>query len=127
MGTFGAGLNQSAFGGSSAASLGGKSVFGGALGSSSFGGLGGSKLGLSSFATPGHTGITGLSQKSSKTFGAQQNDSESEDEGASDDEETANEGNDDQETSHKNRLPEGRCIPLKLKTRVDMYTSIRNR
>ncbi|KAF2714235.1 hypothetical protein K504DRAFT_450807 [Pleomassaria siparia CBS 279.74] len=93
---------NSAFGGTSAAPIGGKSVFGGGLGNSSFGGFGGSKIGLPSFATPGQTSITGLSQKPAQTFGTQQKDADTDDEAeAGEDDEPSNDGTEDQERSSK--------------------------
>ncbi|KAF2188573.1 hypothetical protein K469DRAFT_703167 [Zopfia rhizophila CBS 207.26] len=89
--------NKSAFGGSSPTpTLGGKkSAFGrgfgsGFGGSSGFGSLAGVKTGLSSFATPGASGITGLSDKPPKSFGAPTED-ESDDEDSDDENEPTTE------------------------------------
>lgn len=98
-GALGSSSGQSAFGGASIAPVGGKSVFGGTLGSSTFGALGGAKLGLPSFATPGQTAITGLSQKPPQSFGTQQKDAESDDEtGSGGEEESTTDGNEEQES-----------------------------
>jgi Ran-binding protein 3 len=67
-------------------------VFGGNLGQSAFGGLGGNKSGLSSFATPGSSTISGLSSKPARPFGAaatnNKDESDDEDEGEVNDDET---------------------------------------
>lgn len=56
--------------GGAASSATAPSPFGGSLGQGGFGGLGGSKGGLSSFATPGSSTISGLSSKPARPFGA---------------------------------------------------------
>ncbi|KAF2200219.1 hypothetical protein GQ43DRAFT_82824 [Delitschia confertaspora ATCC 74209] len=91
---FGAlGSDKSAIGNSGASSFGGAKPmlgggFGGGFGSSTgFGSLTGGKGGLSSFASPGTSGITGLNNKQVKPFGAA-----ADDEG---DEDGGEEGNDD--------------------------------
>ncbi|KAF2877450.1 hypothetical protein BDV95DRAFT_625334 [Massariosphaeria phaeospora] len=84
-GTLSNSSGSSAFG-RTAAPVGGGSVFGNStLGSSTFGGFSGAKS-TSSFASPGITAITGLSQKPSKPFGAPAAKEKDEDEDASDDE-----------------------------------------
>ena len=64
------------------------------LGQSAFGGLGGVNSNLSSFATPGTSTITGLSQKPAKPFGAAEEEDRDEDDEDGDDEA----GSDDEET-----------------------------
>lgn len=82
---------KSGFGGSTT-TLGLASGFGGSLASGGFGGFGAPKSGVSSFATPGTSTITGLSQKPARPFGAA-GDEKSDDEEEGEDEDGAeNEG-----------------------------------
>jgi Ran-binding protein 3 len=95
---------KSVFGGSagSSAPAAPKSAFGGGFGSTfntGFGSLSSGKGGLSSFATPGASGITGLSGTQSKPFGAGAEDQEGDDE--EEEEDTAKSPGDDAEKEHQ--------------------------
>ncbi|KAF2662427.1 hypothetical protein K491DRAFT_709794 [Lophiostoma macrostomum CBS 122681] len=91
-GSLGGSSVKSGFGGSTTA-LGVASGFGGSRASGGFGGLNAPKSGISSFATPGTSTITGLSQKPARPFGA------AGDEKSDDDEEDEDEDGDENEGS----------------------------
>lgn len=80
---------KSVFGNSSTSGLGGsKTGFGGTFGGSFGGGFGGlAKGGISSFAASGVSGITGLSDKPAKPFGAAEDEDEEDGSGSEDHEE----------------------------------------
>lgn len=80
-----------------------KSAFGGALGGSAFGSVLGSKPALSTFGAGGS--ITGLTEKSTPTFGAAESKAESDDEGDDDGDDNENDDNRDEDDERRTGQP----------------------
>jgi Ran-binding protein 3 len=119
-GSLGGSSVKSGFGGSTT-TLGVASGFGGSLASGGFGGLNAPKSGISSFATPGTSTITGLSQKPARPFGAAGDEKSDDDEEDEDEDGDENEGSG--EPGEARQGPERRSTVLQPQRKLSLSRS----